>query len=76
MPLRNSLTNTTAHFYDMASAGDFEQKAKEVEALAASSRHVSSRTAFQKLAEEYSALAQKQRDLNAKRIAGGLANNS
>jgi hypothetical protein len=45
----------------MAQAGDYEQKAKEAEALAASSRHYTFKIAFQKMARDYRALAEAAR---------------
>jgi hypothetical protein len=49
----------------MANANDFEEKAREAEALAASSRRPAFRSAFEKLAQDYRALAQKQKELSA-----------
>ena len=48
----------------MASVSDYEHKAKEAEALAANARRENFRAAFKKLAEDYRALARKQRELN------------
>jgi hypothetical protein len=42
----------------MAQAGDHEQKAKEAEALAASSRHYTFKIAFEKMARDYRAQAE------------------
>jgi hypothetical protein len=48
----------------MANAHDFEEKAREAEAMAASSKRPDFRSAFEKLAKDYRALARKQRELS------------
>ena len=42
----------------MARAGDYEAKAREAEALAASARHYTFKMAFVKVARDYRALAE------------------
>jgi hypothetical protein len=51
----------------MARPQDFEQKAREAEALSTASRHSTFKIAFQKLAQDYRALAKKQRELDTPR---------
>ena len=57
----------------MAQPGDYEQKAREAEELAAMSRHHAFKTAFEKIARDYRALAQSARQTSPPASASDAA---